>query len=76
MVKIRRNKKEIPQEFKDEREPNIRFTIALMIRIVGWEMIWIIIGMLGYACFGAMPHIFNILVSIILNFCEEIIDCV
>ena len=61
MVKFRKQKKENPAEFKDDREPNIRFPILLMIKIVGWEMIWIIIGMVGYACFGAMPHIFNIL---------------
>ena len=56
-------KEEKTEIFKDDREPNIRFPLLLMIRIVGWEILWVLIGMVGFACFGAMPHIFNVLMG-------------
>ena len=47
-------KKQQVEQFVDPREPNIKFALPYMLRIIGWECIWIAIGMLGYACFGAM----------------------
>jgi len=51
------------EQFVDAREPKITFPLILMIRIVGWEIVWILIGMVGYACFGSLPLIFNVLIG-------------
>lgn len=55
-MKLKRNKKESDSnEIKDEREPNIRFAMWFIVRIMGWEMIWIVLGMIGWAALGSIP---------------------
>ncbi|KAG2383597.1 hypothetical protein C9374_004268 [Naegleria lovaniensis] len=54
-------------DFPDPHEPNIHFTLFHMLRIIHWEIIWILIGMIGFACLGAMPIIFNILMGELIN---------
>ncbi|KAL9651996.1 hypothetical protein ABK040_000337 [Willaertia magna] len=59
----RKEKKVQEVEFVDPHEPVIWFAFFKMLYIIGWETIWILIGLIGFACFGAMPHIFNVLMG-------------
>ncbi|KAL9652493.1 hypothetical protein ABK040_000065 [Willaertia magna] len=67
MARKRKEKKAQEVEFVDPHEPVIWFAFFKMLYIIGWETIWILIGLIGFACFGAMPHIFNVLMGQLIN---------
>jgi ATP-binding cassette subfamily B (MDR/TAP) protein 1 len=47
----------------DPHEPIVRFGIFKLCYLIGWDIIWIIIGLAGYACWGALPVVFNVLMG-------------